>query len=509
MPRKDYLLRWVRRLPELGVNTVLIEYEDKFPYERHPFLRDASAFTPDELRAFLAAARDAGVRPVPLVQSLSHLEFALAHEELAHLREAPPIHTQICPRNDEAVELVRGLVAEVLAYHREDELFHLGGDETWSLGVCDACKAWVEDVGGTVAAWAEHQKKIMSVVRDAGKRPVYWDDIFWKRPASLHEADLPKDVVLHSWNYVVTADKVRASLGHEEYGNGGKPLARVDTYQDAGYDVLAGPCLDWGLFLPRHRHCLSNTAAWALKARASGMRGLINTGWSVFHVPLPAKWLYTAATGALMNGRREPLDAAWEREFIAREFGTDASGVAAALGTVSQQWEVPCEGYERPMNPIGYGYMEMVLHFPKGHADRCKRGAYPLDWDEVDFVAMHRRKMELLRAHPDVAAIRDKARDLAVAYEGAAATLRALARAATYHRDEAALLSLFADMKLLRARILYHQLTDDGDATQFGEALDRERPRLEERLAPFLESPSIARMVRIWWEPLRQTLREA
>ena len=497
MPRKDYLMEWVRRLPEFGIDTLLIEYEDKFPFQRHPFLRDQTAFTAEELSAFLAAVREAGVRPVPLVQSMSHLEFALAHDELAHLREAPDIHTQICPSNPEAVEFVQGLVREVLAFHREDELFHLGGDETWFLGTCPRCTEWVARVGGTVPAWVEHQRSIMSVVQETGKRPIYWDDVFWKRPERVREVDLPKDVVLHSWDYAVRPDK-----------GGSGVLERVDVYQGAGYDVLAGPCLDWGSLYPRHVHCLQNTEAWARKAHASRMLGMINTGWAVFHVPLPAKWLHIAATGALMNGTCETPDHAWQRGFLAREYGAELDGVPEALEALGCAWEVPCGGLKRPLNPILYGYMEMMLHYPGGHEDRCKRGAYPLDWNEVDFVAMHRRKIDLLRNHPDSAGICRKAEEFVAAYEEASGVLRALAEAATVRRKEAALLSLFADMKLLRARVLMHQLTGAGDARALRDALDAEKPLLEERLSPFLEPASVARMCRIWWEPAYITLAD-
>ena len=53
MPSKRYLLQWVRQLAELGINTLLLEYEDKFPFQKRPYLRDAQAFTPEELREFL------------------------------------------------------------------------------------------------------------------------------------------------------------------------------------------------------------------------------------------------------------------------------------------------------------------------------------------------------------------------------------------------------------------------------------------------------------------------
>ena len=51
MPRRAYLMEWVRELPACGINTLLVEYEDKFPFAAYPFLRDPEAFTPAELRA--------------------------------------------------------------------------------------------------------------------------------------------------------------------------------------------------------------------------------------------------------------------------------------------------------------------------------------------------------------------------------------------------------------------------------------------------------------------------
>ena len=53
MPRKDALLDWLKRLPGYGINTLLIEYEDKFPFQKYPFLSDPDAFTSEELTTFL------------------------------------------------------------------------------------------------------------------------------------------------------------------------------------------------------------------------------------------------------------------------------------------------------------------------------------------------------------------------------------------------------------------------------------------------------------------------
>jgi hypothetical protein len=187
MPSKAYLNRWVRGLPDYGINTLLLEYEDKFPFQKYPFLRAEDAFTPGELHAFLGAARGAGLRVIPLVQTLSHLEFALAHPALAPLREAPGIPTQICPSNPAAVRFVHDLLNEVLAFHAEDKWFHIGADEAWSLGACPTCAARVA-AQDAMALWMGHTRAMCAYVQERGKRPLLWSDELWKCPEREREA---------------------------------------------------------------------------------------------------------------------------------------------------------------------------------------------------------------------------------------------------------------------------------------------------------------------------------
>ena len=226
MPSKRYLLQWVRQLAELGINTLLLEYEDKFPFQKRPYLQDAQAFTPEELREFLSTARQAGLRVIPLVQSLSHLEFALAHEELADLREAPNVPTQICPSNPAAVAFVNELIDEVLTYHGPDEWVHIGGDESWFMGSCPACQARLAK-SDKMTFWANHMRPLIQRVQAAGKRVILWDDTFWSKPEAAGTVDLPRGVVLGSWNY-----------SERKFLPDGNLDQMVRTYQQAGIEEI-------------------------------------------------------------------------------------------------------------------------------------------------------------------------------------------------------------------------------------------------------------------------------
>ncbi len=87
-PRISYLRRLLPVVRAAGATSLLVEYEDMFPYSGR--LANASAenhYTEGEVEQLLDAAAEAGLEVIPLVQTLGHLEHVLKLEEFAHLRE--------------------------------------------------------------------------------------------------------------------------------------------------------------------------------------------------------------------------------------------------------------------------------------------------------------------------------------------------------------------------------------------------------------------------------------
>lgn len=495
MPRKQYLLRWLREIAELGIDTLLLEYEDKFPWQRYPFLQAERAWTPEELREFLNEARGAGLRVVPLVQTLSHLEFVLAHEEFTHLRELPEVHTQINPALPEAIALVEELIDEVLEFHAEDAWFHLGADEAWFMGANPATASQVKEMG-EAAYWMRHTRHFIDRVIARGKRPLVWDDVLWRKLPRAAVPDFPKETILVAWDYAV-----------REWPNEENSLAQVDVFREAGFDVIGAPCLNWGVLHPMHDHVLENTAAWCAKSRQAGLLGIINTSWASFHTPLPTQWPYVAATAALAGGL-ETTDDRWIAGFLGDYFGAPADRVPQALRELGTNWELEV-GMERPITPIVYGYMDMIVQYSGGNAERAQRGAYPLDWEKIDFIELFRRKLDLIRSQPDAKEIRAKIDELEALYLRANESLSKFAQTATRHPEEARLLACLAETKLLHAGLLRDLLFEDGgDVSGWTGRLEGLRQALIANLTPFYEAPAVKRILRMWWEPAAAVLRE-
>lgn len=496
MPRKTYLLDWVRRLPELGVNTLLIEYEDKFPFSKYPFLRAQGAFTEAELRRLLDAARGAGVRVVPLVQTFAHLEFALNHPQLEHLREQRDIPTHICPSKPEAIRFVHGLIDEVMAFHGPDEFFHIGADEARQLGLCPACRKRMRDREGAAACYREHVIAMCRYVMARGKRPMLWDDAFGFGADPRTIKSLPKEAIPVAWEYGCTKVKPK------QY-----PWMNLPVYRELGYDAIGAPCANYITVFPAARN-VYNTALWAREIRKHRMMGMINTMWAGFHMPLAMNWAYIAATGELMKNPDLTVTPAWEDAFYRREFGTRVPGVAQSVRALGEMWEIPIDGMDRPITPIVYCYMDMMLWYPRGVEDRRRFGAYPLDLGEVDFPSIYLKKVRLIRYHPDRDAIIARLRDYEKRFARAVRVMDRLSRSARQHRPEARLFADCARLKWLSARTLDLHVTGRGNAASLLAEWRKLRPALAKSLTPFLESFSVRLLLRLWCDPQMTALRK-
>jgi len=150
---------------------------------------------------------------------------------------------------------------------------------------------------------------------------------------------------------------------------------------------------------------------------------------------------------------------------------------------------------------VVYCYMNMVLHYPGAQTERRKRGAYPLDWNEIDFDAVYRKGVERMRKSSEFAKICADTEARIETYSKAAPVMRRFAERATKHREEARLLSVFADAKMLSTRVFSHLLREDANAGELARELKSLRAEMQKALKPFLEPDAMARMLRAWIDP--------
>lgn len=199
-----YMAAMVDRLRAWGFNAILYEIEDKFRFTRHPAVSHAESPSHDEIRAFVAACRGRGVEVIPMMQSLGHAECVLTRPGYEHLREAPEVNDQYDPLSDEARRVIVELFDEIIDVFGPSEFFHMGGDETLSLGSGPRSQPVLAELG-IGGLYLHHMMPIFEHIRSRGLRPMIWADIVLSHPGMIRQ--IPRDVVLIDWDYVTGVDR--------------------------------------------------------------------------------------------------------------------------------------------------------------------------------------------------------------------------------------------------------------------------------------------------------------
>lgn len=251
-------------LASFGVNTLVMEWEATFQFEKHPLIANKNAYTRDEIKEFIAHCKNINIDVIPLQQSLGHVEYILRHARYAEQRESHKDVSQLCPLETELNKaLFTDLFTELAAVH-PSEYIHIGGDEAYLFGDCKKCSKKVEEEGKATLL-AEHLKMVCDIVVSLGKTPVLWADVANKYPEKLDQ--LPKETVFIVWNYGWALDR---------FGDPAKLTKK-------GFEVWGAPSLRSNpdnFYLTRWAYHFNNIRDFIPQCRNSNYAGIIMTSWS-------------------------------------------------------------------------------------------------------------------------------------------------------------------------------------------------------------------------------------
>lgn len=283
----EYLKDHIRMLARYKINAVVWEWEDKFPYKRRPDLKHPLAFNKEEASSLMELCNMYGIESIPLVQTFGHLEFVLKHPEHAHLKETrelerdPNDTLDICPLQDGTMPLIEDMIADVVSFHPKSRYFHIGGDEVYTIGTCERCKAYIAEHGGGDAAkgkgklYVMHVNRVSEIVKGFGKRPMIWHDYLLKYPGHLDELD--KDVVIVYWMY-----------GRDEPA--GKFEEEIRFFTSRGFKVMVANSVrsDFQYAIPNYSTRFQNVHELHLASQVDpeNVIGTLATSWACCHAPM-------------------------------------------------------------------------------------------------------------------------------------------------------------------------------------------------------------------------------
>ena len=137
-PKADYLLSLLERFADMGYTHILLEFEDKFPFDSFPDSTHPAAYSKAEFQAVAAKCRTLGIGVIPLLQCAGHLDYFLKHPAYRKWSENNDTF-QWCLSNPETLDVWRTMTEEILEIFPDCEYFHIGADEVKLKNPCPEC----------------------------------------------------------------------------------------------------------------------------------------------------------------------------------------------------------------------------------------------------------------------------------------------------------------------------------------------------------------------------------
>lgn len=258
------LKAFAKDISEMGINTIIMEWEGTFPYVYNATISNKFAYTREEIKSFVSYCSSIGIDVIPLQNCFGHVEYILRHDRYVALRESVKEVSQVCPmESDNCKAVFTELFTEMVKLH-PSKYFHIGGDETYLLGSCKKCATKVEAEGKS-KLFVDYVKMMCEIVKAMGKQPILWADILLKYPEAAIE--LPKDVIFVDWNY---------GWGKNHFGN-------VDSLLNKGFTFWGAPsirCHPDNMYLTQWEKHFSNINTFIPYARKANYKGMVMTSWS-------------------------------------------------------------------------------------------------------------------------------------------------------------------------------------------------------------------------------------
>jgi hypothetical protein len=263
MPSAPRVLDWVDRWAGLGFNGLVLEYEDRLPWQTWPGTFRPGLTLP-QWRSLFDAARARGLEVIPLIQTHGHLEWLLKHQPWSGWRENE-CWNELCPQTPQIMPAIERWLDEVVAIHGSLRYLHIGGDETWNLATCPQCAAQAKaSPDGKLGVYLRHLGRVIDLVTRRGIRPIIWADMFWREQRMDLVRRLPREVMLCDWQYA-----------------GAGPWPTVSSLGAAGHDVLGSSAIRCGFDIPQcndvMRDRVANLDGWR---RQPGKVGVLHTLWA-------------------------------------------------------------------------------------------------------------------------------------------------------------------------------------------------------------------------------------
>ncbi len=267
-------------LPKEGVNTLVLEINYQYKFEKRPEVADSDALSRDDVKQIVAACRRAGVRLIPQVNCLGHQSWAKttfgllrSHPEFDETPGKYPDNKDIycrsyCPLHPKVHEVLFDVMDEIADVF-ETDAFHVGMDEVFLLADkdCPRCrgKLTADLIAGEVRTLHDHLARSNREMWIWGDRFLdgattgvgEWEGSMNQTYPSIH--NVPKDIVICDWHYDA-------------------PVSTAALFANEGFPVVSSPWRDTKVAMGEFE-IMRALAAYSNEPVRVRARGMLQTTW--------------------------------------------------------------------------------------------------------------------------------------------------------------------------------------------------------------------------------------
>jgi hypothetical protein len=317
LPTMRYFEERIRTIAAFKMNGYSPYMEHVFVSPTDPLPAPLDGITPAQLRELAIYAARFHVAFIPEQQTFAHMHGTLRLEQYASAAELPHGFL-LAPNEPLASEYLARIVGQELAAVPHPPFFHIGSDETATLGL-GTTQAYVAQRGRS-QAYADHVVAMNRLIQPSGARIMLWDDGIEADPSIMKL--IPRDAVIVNWHY----------------GDDATFMPFIRTIAGGGFEQMVAPGdSNWNEIFPEVEYATTNERRFINEGKSAKVLGLFQTVWHDDGETLyEATWypvLYAAASAW------EAGDVTPERyaaDFPSAFFGVDDPGYSDDVATLSR-----------------------------------------------------------------------------------------------------------------------------------------------------------------------------
>lgn len=319
LPTMSYFKERIRTIAAFKMNGYSPYMENAFVSPSDPLPAPLDGVTPDQLRELNAYAARFHVALIPDQQTFAHMHNMLRLERYAQAAELPHGFL-LSPNVPLSSEYVARTIAQELAAVPHPPFFHIGSDETSTLGLGQT-QAYVKQHGLT-QTYADHIVAMNRLIAPSGARLMLWGDAIDNDPSVL--SLLPRTAVIVNWRYGVETT-YRPS---------------IDRIAAAGFEQMVSPGAgNWNEIFPAIDTAIANERGFIADGRDAHVLGVFETVWHDDGETLYEATWYPVLYAACAAWQSDDLDPRqFAADFSNAFFGSDRDYAkdVAALGEIRE-----------------------------------------------------------------------------------------------------------------------------------------------------------------------------